>query len=358
MEENYAPDFYRKLADRGWIGLNWPREYGGQGRSWIETTIFHEEIGHSGAPIGPALYCTTVGLFGNILLRYGSERQKHEYLPRITAGEMRVARGFTEPGAGHDLAAVETRAVADGDDYIIDGQKCFISSANVADHIFLMARTSPDRPKDEGITLFIIDINAPGITVRPLWTMAGFRTNEVFLDGVRVNKRDVIGEENRGWQHLNEDPFFRYVMIIGEPLGELRRVFDVLVWYAKELSGRQPSPGSDPLVRQRLAGLATEIEVLRLITYYAAYLRDKGLTGGCQPYMVKMFEGELWQRLSDFGMDLLGLLGPLGGASKHAFLYGMMEVLSRSSVLMLLPGSSEILRNAIAIEGLGLPRQL
>ena len=354
IEENYSPEFYQKLAARGWIGLHWPVEYGGQGRDWVDLAIFNEELTSSGVPYGPMLYGTTIGCFGDLCVSYGGEREKKEYLPRIARGEIRVARGFTEPNAGHDLAAIATRAAADGDDFVINGQKIFITGASTADYIFLMTRTGPDIPKEEGITFFMVDLRTPGITISPLWTVAGFRTNEVFLEDVRVPKWNMIGERNKGWDYLTRDPYFRYVMVLGHSPGVLRVTLQALIWHFGEAGKDMQPPSRKELFRHRLAEMAIEIEILRLMTYHIASLRSKGLIADYQLYMLKLWEGELWQRMTNVAMQGLGLQAQLTRGSKHAVLRGMMEAAYRGSLLMLLPGSSNTLRNGIAARGLGL----
>jgi len=354
IEENYSPEFYKKLAGKGWIGLHWPVEYGGQGRDWVDLAIFHEEMTGSGAPYGPALYCTTVGAFGDLCVSYGTEQQKKEFLPRITRGDIRVARGFTEPNAGHDLAAIATRAVADGDDFVINGQKMFITGAHIADYIFLMTRTGPDIPKEEGITFFMVDLKTPGFTIKPLWTLAGFRTNEVFLEDVSVPKQNIIGAKNKGWGYLTRDPYFRYVMALGASPGELRSILQGLTWLFGEASKDMWPSSKKELLRHRLAEIAIEIEILRLMTYHIASLRSKGLTADYQLYMLKLWEGELWQRVANVAMQIPGLYAQLSRESKHTVLRGMPEAIYRGSVLMHLPGSSNTLKNGIAARGLGL----
>jgi alkylation response protein AidB-like acyl-CoA dehydrogenase len=354
IEENYSPEFYKKLAAKGWIGLHWPVEYGGQGRDWVDLAIFHEEMASSRAPYGPMLYDTTVSTFGDLCVTYGGEQQKKEFLPRIARGEIRVARGFTEPNAGHDLAAITTRAVADGDDFVINGQKMFTTGAHIADYIFFMTRTGPDIPKEKGISLFMVDLKTPGITINPLRTLAGFRTNEVFLEDVRVPKRNMIGEENKGWDYLTPDPYFRYAMVLGRSPGELRLILQALTWLFGETSKGMQPPSKKDLVRHRLAEMAIKIEILRLMTYHIASLRSKGLTADYQLYMLKLWEGELWQRMANVGMQIPGLHAQLARGSKYAVLRGMTEAIYSGSVLMLLPGSSNTLRNGIAARGLGL----
>jgi len=186
---------FRKLGSKGWIGMSWPKEYGGQERDLVEQYIFEEEFVRAGIPLD----------LNNILeqapaiMRAGTEEQKKYFLPRLVSGEVIFALGYTEPSGGTDLASLRTRAEEDGDEYVINGQKMFTSGAHYCTHVYLMARTDPDLPKHRGISIFLLPIDTPGITVRPLWTLTGGRTNEVFLENVRVPKTALLGEKNQGW---------------------------------------------------------------------------------------------------------------------------------------------------------------
>jgi len=351
MEESfYSPEYYRDVAAKGWIGLQWPKQYGGQGRSWVETALFNEEMGYHRAPLGD-LYYQTVGLFGDFCCEYGTERQKKDYLPRIARGEIKVARGYTEPNAGYDLASMETYARPDGDNYIINGHKRFITGANVADHVFLMARTDLDAPKEKGISFFVVDLKTPGISVSPVWTIA-LRTNDVFFDNVRVPGENMVGEKNRAFEYIDKDPHFRYETSLGLALGDTRRTFERFVRYVKEEDKRL---SQSPQVRQKLAEIATEIEILRLMTYRVAWMRSAGLSPKYEIYMEKFCEAETSQKLTSIAMEILGLFGQLEIGSKHAPLRGIMPIYSRTALISFLPGSPEILRNAIAQKALGLP---
>ena len=200
----YSPSFYAKVAERGWRGLSLPKEYGGQGLDVIYGTIFTEEMSYWGVPL--LLYGPTGSehLWGGIILKYGSEEMKKEYLPRIAKGELTIGQAFTEPEAGCDLPSVQTCAVRKGDDYVVNGQKVFCTSIHRGEYQFLMARTDPDAPKEKGLSLFLLDPKLPGITVTPLITMRGSRTNQVFLDDVKIPRRNLVGEENRGWSYFME----------------------------------------------------------------------------------------------------------------------------------------------------------
>jgi alkylation response protein AidB-like acyl-CoA dehydrogenase len=349
-EAYFSPEYYRELAARGWIGLHWPRQYGGQGRSWVDLAIFNDEMGYHRVPMGD-IYYGTVGLFGDFCCSHGSEEQKMDYLPRITSGKIRFARAYTEPDAGYDLASIQTFARRDGGGYIISGQKRFITGANVADYLFLMARTDMDAPKGKGLTFFVVDAKTPGITMSPIWTVA-MRTNEVFLDDVRVSERNVIGEKGMALDYIDKDPHFRYETSLGFDLGMTRRLFERVVRHAREDGKRLSTKRA--LVRQQLAEIAVDVELSRLMTYRVAWMRSSGLLPQCEVYMQKLCQAQLEQKLADVAMEMLGLLGTLELGAKYAPMRGFISINSRISLISFLPGSPEILRNAIAGKGLGL----
>ncbi|MFC1999731.1 acyl-CoA dehydrogenase family protein [Chloroflexota bacterium] len=347
----YSPEYYRDLVAKGWIGLHWPRQYGGQGRNWLETVILNEELAYHGAPLGD-LYYATIDLFGDFCLAHGSEQQRRNYLPRVTGGEIRAARAYTEPDAGYDLAVIETYARADGDDYVINGRKRFITGANVADYLFLLARTDRDAVKGKGISMFAVDTTTPGLTVTPLWSVA-MRTNEVFLDDVRVPQEALLGEKGQALEYIDQDPHFRYEISLGSGLGEMRRTFNRLVRYVKK--DEQRHLGENRQIRYRLADVAIDIQVMRLMTYRVAWMRSEGLVPQCEVYMQKICQAQLEQRMPEAAMEIFGLLGQIGIGSGYAPMRGMMAIRSSASLLSFLPGSSEILRTAIATKHLGLP---
>jgi alkylation response protein AidB-like acyl-CoA dehydrogenase len=349
-EAYFSPEYYRELAAKGWIGLHWPRQYGGQGRSWVDLAIFNDEMGYHRVPMGD-IYYGTVGLFGDFCCSYGSEEQKMDYLPRITSGKIRFARAYTEPDAGYDLTSIQTSARRDGDGYIISGQKRFITGANVADYLFLMARTDMDAPKGKGLTFFVVDVKTPGITMSPIWSVA-LRTNEVFLDDVRVSERNVIGEKGMALDYIDNDPHFRYETSLGFDLGMTRRLFERVVRHAREDEKRLSTKRAR--VRQQLAEIAIDVELSRLMTYRVAWMRSSGLLPQCEVYMQKLCQAQLEQKLADVAMEMLGLLGTLELGAKYAPMRGFISINSRISLISFLPGSPEILRNAIAGKGLGL----
>lgn len=344
-------EFDRKLGGKGWLGMNWPKQYGGQERSIIEQFIVMEEMSRQWAVI-PNHYA--VAMEGPCILLYGSEEQKKEYLPRICRGEIELALGYTEPEAGSDLAALQMRAVRDGDDYIINGQKTFNTSCHYADYHWLAARTDFNVSKHKGISMFIVDLKSPGITIRPLYTMAGGRTNEVYYDNVRVPKKSLVGEENKGWFYLVEALDYERVMTF--PPTHLEVVLEGLVKYAREIQRDGKCLAKDSIIRQKLAAIATEIEVARLLHYRALLMLDKRVIGNYEPAMMKAFVTEVGQRLTNTAMQILGPFGLLQENSKWVPLKGRIETGYRATVMHTFgAGSSELMRNIIATRGFGLP---
>src|SRR5574337_785287 len=217
----------RKIGAQGWLGIGWPTEYGGQGRSMIDQLVFYEELDREHFFYGDL----TVTSLAMALIRIGSEAQKQEYLPRILRGELSICLGYTEPGAGSDLASLKTRAVRDGDFYVINGQKVFTTGAESSSHIRLLARTDPHAPKHKGVSLFLFPIDTPGITIRPLYSMEGIRTNEVFFEDVRVPADCMVGKENTGFYGAAVALDYERVFM-GRPDG-VRRALDQLIAFCK-----------------------------------------------------------------------------------------------------------------------------
>jgi hypothetical protein len=295
-----------------------------------------------------------VAMEGPCILAHGSEEQKKEYLPRICRGEIELALGYTEPDAGSDLAALQMRAVRDGDYYVINGQKTFNTSCHYAEYHWLAARTDVNVAKHRGISMFIVDLKSPGITICPLYTMAGGRTNEVYYDNVRVPKNCLVGEENRGWFYLVEALDYERVMTFFPT--HLEVMLAELVKYAKETQRDGRLLAENPIIRQKLAQIAIEIEVARLLHYRTLLMLDKGVIGNYEPALMKLFVTELGQHLTNIGMQILGPFGLLQENSKWVPLKGRIETGYRGTVMHTFgAGSSELMRNIIATRGFGLP---
>ncbi|MFQ5874379.1 MAG: acyl-CoA dehydrogenase family protein, partial [Dehalococcoidia bacterium] len=258
----------RKLAQRRWLALGWPKEYGGQGASPITQLVFNEEMAYHRAP-GRDVF--GIGMLGPTLMVHGTEEQQKKYLGDIARGEINWCQFFSEPGSGSDLASLQTRAVEDGDDFVINGQKIWSSGAHHADRFFMLARTDPDAPKHRGITFFLGDMKDPGIDVRPIVSMTGRHSfNEVFFDNVRVRKGDMVGEVNRGWYVAVTLLGFERSII--EYAAAARRALEELTRFAKEVRLNGTLLLDDPLVRHKVAEMAVEIEVARLLCYRVAWM--------------------------------------------------------------------------------------
>jgi len=341
-------ELIRKLGEKRWLCPSWPKEYGGLGLPAIYRFIIHEELDYSEALLGGTVL-VGANMAGPTIVLYGTEEQKREYLPGIARGEIEFALGYTEPEAGSDLASLEIRAEEGEDHYILNGQKLFNTRCHYAQYHWLAARTDPQVLKHRGISLFIVDLKSPGITIRPLWTLSGVRTNEVFYDSVVVPKKNLVGEKNRGFYYMMTALEFERVLSVGG----MRRAFEEFVNYVKE----RPDLKDDIFVRQKIAQIGTEIEVARLFVYRLAWLQTKRIVANYEAGALKLFASELWQKLANSAMEILGLGGQLQADSKWAPLNGRIERLCRESLFYTFAGgTSEVMRNIIATRGLGLPR--
>ena len=344
--------FMRMLGEKGLLGISWPKEYGGLERSLIDQYIFSEEMGRH------SLYAngTAVNMVAPTIMRAGTDEQKAEWLPKMMKGDVECSLGYTEPGAGTDLASLETRAVLDGDDYVINGQKMYTSGAHYSSHIWLLARTDPDAPKHRGLSVFLVPMDALGITVRPLWRMDGGRTNEVFFENVHVPRINLIGEKDRGWYVVAMALDFERVSIGGRYSGLLKRL-NKLVAYANETEVDGKPLSADPTVRNRLADLGMKLEVVRLFSYRTAWMIESGVVPNYESSAQKIIATDLIQEVADFGVELLGLHGQLTKESPHALLDGEMEQAYRSGIFLRFgAGANEVQRDIIARRGLGMPR--
>jgi 3-oxocholest-4-en-26-oyl-CoA dehydrogenase alpha subunit len=341
-------ELVRKLGAKGLLTPTWPKEYGGLGLPPLYRFIVHEELDYAEALPHEAL-TVGAGVAGPTIMLYGSEEQKKDYLPRIARGEIEFALGYTEPQAGSDLASLQLRAEDRGDHFLFNGQKVFNTRCHFAQYHWIAARTDSQGPKHRGISLFIVDLSSPGITLRPLWGIDGTRTNEVFYDNVVVPKKNLVGEKNRGFYYTVTALEFERVLSVGR----LTKTFEELVDYVK----KTPSLKENSLVRQKLAQIATEIEVAKLFVYRLAWLQTRRTVANYEAAASKLFSSELSQRMAATGMEIMGLLGLLQKDSGKAPLNGKFEYLVRETLLNTIAGgTSEVMRNIIATRGLDLPR--
>jgi 3-oxocholest-4-en-26-oyl-CoA dehydrogenase alpha subunit len=343
--------FFQKFGARGWITPTWPKVYGGLDASEMVQYLIRDELSFV---FGCYLFFCGAHIAGPAILRFGNEEMKKKYLPPIARGEVEFALGYTEPDAGSDVLALRTKAEDKGDFFVVDGQKTFSTSCHVAEYHLLGVRTDLDAPKRKGISLLVVDLKSPGITINPMITMGGYRTNEVFYDNVIVPKENLLGEKNKGAYYMMVALDFERML----PPSASRKLFGEIVQYSKETVVNGEPLSKNPVVRQKLAEIAVELEVARLLYYRLPYMIDKGMIPNYQSSMQKTFACELSQKITQIGMEILGHYGLLKEGSKWAPLGGRVEHYYRMSVVeTIYGGTSEIQRNIVAQRGLGLPRE-
>ena len=350
----YSWELMRKLGTKGWLAPTFPNEFGGLGLSRTFRYIVQRELDYRNALVViRGLGLVGVDMAGPVILRHGNEDLKREFLPKIARGEIELALGYSEPDAGSDLSRISIRAVEDGDGFVITGQKTFNTGCHFCQYHWLATRTGPDVPSHKGISMFIVDLKSPGISISPLWEMADTRTNEVFYDEVRVPKRYLVGEKNMGWYYMAEALDLERMITVGG----VERTFEELVTYTKGTLKNGVPLSKDPFVRQKLVDLAVEINIARNLIRQVVWLQDKGTVPTWETALLKVFVCELYQKISREALDIIGLQGQLRKTSKYSVLEGMIERFFRSTFVMTIGGgSSEIMRNIIASRGLGLPR--
>ncbi|MFI1586560.1 acyl-CoA dehydrogenase family protein [Streptomyces halstedii] len=351
-EEGVGGDRFREVVKRlgsdGWLGIGWPTEYGGQGRPAEDQYVFFDEVQRAGLPFP----FVTVNTVGPTLMAYGSEEQRKRYLPGILSGDVVFAIGYTEPAAGTDLASLTTRAVRDGDSYVVDGSKIFTSGANTADHIWLAARTDPDAPRHRGISILIVPTSGDGFSWSPIRTVGGMVVTATYYSGVRVPATDVVGEVNGGWRlitaQLNHERI-GLAALGGRMIQLWERVLD---W------ARENGTADIPWVRQEFARTHAQLEAMRLMNWKmtAAVARDT-LTGA-DAGAAKAYGTETHIDVQRGLTQILGAAGRVRPESPGAVLAGQVEQLSRQGIVNTFGGGvNEVLRDMVATQGLGLPRE-
>src|SRR5262245_42882166 len=336
----FRRQWQRALNERGWAGLSWPTEYGGAGATLIEQAIFFEEVARAGAP----QMANTLGLMmgGPTVIAHGSEQQKQRFLPPILSADEIWCQGFSEPDSGSDLASLKTRAVRDGDEWIVTGQKVWTTYAHQSKWCMLVARTDPDAPKHRGLTYFLLDMEQDGVEVRPLVQITGeAEFNELFFEEARIPAENVVGGVDNGWRvaittlmHERAGLAFALQSRVQIALGEL----------ADELKG-----SDDPVVRQRFAQLAIEAQVLRLLAYRGLTTAMKSGEPGPEGSLGKWLWADINQALTTLAMDVRGPSAQLVDA---VWTYRFLRARANS----IEGGTTEILKNIVAERVLGLPR--
>ena len=362
----FTEEWRAVLAANGYLAVSWPAAYGGAGLSPLESVVLAEEFARAGVPTGGPNDGFGIGMLGNTMLRMGTDEQKRHYLPKILSGEHRWCQGYSEPNAGSDLGNLGCRAVLDGDEWLINGQKIWTSAGHLADHIFVLARTSPDNVKHKGISFLLVDMRQPGVEVRPIKMMSGdSEFNEVFFSDARCPKGDVLGEINGGWAVAmtllgNERGAGAAVNAIG-----FRGELDRLLALAAERGVR-----SDPLVRQRLAKAHTTVEIMRFLGYQALTSFLGGHQPGADASIGKLLWSHYHQEVTDLAVDILGAEAttPSGRGPLGAFRYDAVGSAPTSSASWvgvfenaragtIYAGTSQVQKGIVGEQILGLPKE-
>ncbi|HUF84974.1 MAG TPA: acyl-CoA dehydrogenase family protein [Acidimicrobiia bacterium] len=341
----------RQMGADGWLGIGWPKEYGGQGRSAIEQFIFFDESMRAGAPV-PMLTINTVG---PTIMNFGSDEMKAEFLPRIIKGEVHFCIGYTEPGAGTDLAALQTKAVRDGDEYIINGQKIFTSLAGDADYCWLATRTDPDAKKHKGISMFVVPMDTPGIKVVPMHLMSEHDINQVYYDDVRVPASALVGGENNGWGLITNQLNHERVTLCSSGIIE-RALADTRRW-AQETKRADGSRVVDQeWVQVHLARVRARLEFLRLANWQVAWKSTQGELDIAAASSIKVFGTEFYLEAFRLLFEVVGQQGYLQQDTPDSVLKSRLERYYRSLLILTFGGGvNEVQRDLIAVFGLGMP---
>jgi alkylation response protein AidB-like acyl-CoA dehydrogenase len=352
----FLRQWQRTLYDAGFIGLTWPTEAGGRGLTFLEELILHEEMALAKAP--PILNILGVGMAGPTIIAYGTDEQKKRYPPKILSGEEIWCQGYSEPNAGSDLASLQTRAVKDGDHWVINGQKVWTSLAHIADWMMLLARTDPEAPRHKGITYFLLDMKTPGVTVKPLRQITGDpEFNEVFFDNVRVHASQVLGGVNNGWQvGLTTLMYERLALGFGLQV-RLRIALDAMIDLARRVEKTGRVLTKDPVMRQKIAQLWIDTECLKYTGARAITRLLKGEMPGPEASTGKMGWVETHQRLQELAQEIQGPYGQLMRGSDWAIEGGVWQyTFLRSRANSIEGGTTEVQKNIIGERILGLPK--
>ncbi len=342
----------KQMGTDGWLGIGWPEEFGGQGRSAVDQLIFYEEANRAGAPVP----LVTINTVGPTIAQYGTDEQKAFFLPKILAGEIHFAIGYSEPEAGTDLASLRTRAVRHDGEYIVNGQKVFTTGGHVADYIWLACRTDPDAPKHRGISILIVDTKDVGFSSTPIHTVAGGFTNATYYRDVRVPVGMLVGEENGGWRMITTQLNFERVAM--GPSGRIFRALDAVSEWARETEAPDGRRIIDQeWVRINLGRVRAKAEACSLLNWRIAALQQRGTPNPGDASALKVFGTELRIESTRLLMEILGPEGTIQKGSARAALDGLLEVGYRGAIVGTFGGGvNEIQREIIGAAGLGMPR--
>jgi acyl-CoA dehydrogenase len=342
----------RQLGTDGWLGIGWPRAYGGQGRSPVEQFIFFDEASRAGILL-PTL---TINAVAPTLMEYGTPEQKTTLLPRILQGECHFAIGYTEAGAGTDLASLRTKAVRDGDEWVINGAKLFTSQATYADYIWLAARTDAEAAKHKGISIFMVDTKSPGYKSTPIMTMGDVQTNATYYEDVRVPASALIGQLHGGWWLITTQLNHERVALM--PVGWVDRLLEDIRGWALETrlaDGRRVI--DQPWVQLHLARVQAKLEVLKLMNWQQACSMASGTLNYAEASTVKVFASEFYVEAYQLLLEVIGQAGYLKKGSPGAVVRGRIERMYRATLILTFGGgTNEVQRDIIAMGALGMPR--
>jgi alkylation response protein AidB-like acyl-CoA dehydrogenase len=344
--------WHRKLHEGKWVAVSWPKEYGGRGATLLQNIIFHEELERIGASAAGGF---GISLLGPTLIHWGTEEQKRRHIPKILSGEEFWCQGYSEPNSGSDLASLQTRAVDDGDDFVVNGSKIWTSLAHHADWIFLLVRTDSEAPKHKGISYLLVDMKTPGITVRPLVQMTGARGfNQVFFEDVRVPKKNIVGEKNNGWQVAITTLMFERAG--GNDRGLMRQVNE-LAALAKRTRRNGHFAWDDSSVRQKIARFASEAEAIKFTNFRQLTRQLKGMPPGPEGSMNKLCGTELALAIALFAMELLGPYSQFETGADFAIDQGRwLQRMLAVRGTTIYAGTNQIQHNIIGERVLGLPK--
>jgi alkylation response protein AidB-like acyl-CoA dehydrogenase len=346
--------WHRRMHAAGWVGVNWPKEYGGRGATLEQMVVYNEEMVRAHAP-GIVNGIGTM-LVGPTLIHWGTEEQKRRYVPKILSAEEIWCQGYSEPGSGSDVAALNTRAVEEGDYFIVNGQKVWTSGADRADWCILLVRTDPDAPKHKGISYLLVDMRSPGVTVRPLVQMTGAKGfNEVFFEDVKVPKKNLVGEKNQGWQVAVTTLMFERSSIAA--MRDMMSSVKDLTELAKTVPVNGGKAWDDGTVRQKIAGFACEAAALRYNNLRQLTRRLKGLPPGPEGSAGKLAASDLNLRMAKYAMEMLGPYSQFEHGADLSLDNGRWSYRMLSARAMTIAGgTSEIQHNIIGERVLGLPK--
>jgi alkylation response protein AidB-like acyl-CoA dehydrogenase len=351
---NFALKWHRKMNAGGWVGVSWPKAYGGRGATLEQMVVYNEETVRARAP--GIVNGLGIMLVGPTLIHWGTEEQKQRYVPKILSAEEIWCQGYSEPGAGSDVASLNTRAVEDGDYFIVNGQKVWTSGADRADWCILLVRTDPEAPKHKGISYLLVDMHSPGITVRPLVQMTGEKGfNEVFFEDVRVPRKNLVGEKNQGWQVA-----VTTLMFERSSIGAMRDMMNLvknLAAIAKKITRNGGSAWDDTGVWQKIAGFACDAAALPYSNLRQLTRRLKGLPPGPEGSVGKLSASDLNLQMAKFAVELLGPYSQFEHGAPHALDGGSWNYrMLASPAFTIAGGTSEIQHNIIGERVLGLPK--